>query len=59
MFLHHTVNRMVSVACSCEGGGGGGGGCRLVGISDILQGQCKIKDQGCRASDHIFTKDTL
>ena len=32
---------------------------RVVGISDILQGQCKIKDQGCRASDHIFTKDTL
>ena len=30
-----------------------------VGISDILQGQCKIKDRGCRASDHIFTKDTL
>lgn len=32
---------------------------RVVGISDILQGQCKIKDRGCRASDHIFTKDTL
>lgn len=32
---------------------------RLVEICDILQGQCKIKDPSCRASDHIFTKDTL
>lgn len=27
------------------------------GISDILQGQCKIKNRGCHASDHIFTED--
>lgn len=26
-------------------------------ISDILQGQCKIKNRGCHASDHIFTED--
>lgn len=60
--LHSFVNRMASVAWSCSlrgGGGGGWGGGGVVGISDILQGQCKIKDSGCRASDHIFTKDTL
>lgn len=52
-----SVKKILSAGCSWIDGGEGGG--QLVGICDILQGQCKIKEQSCHSSDHIFTKKML